>query len=71
MESIKAGILSGRHEIVDADLSGYFDSIPHQELMKRGWKRVRDKEHPEIGEDVPSIPNRGGRSQEGKEDDSL
>jgi RNA-directed DNA polymerase len=43
VESIKRAILSGRHEIVDADLSGYFDSIPHRELMKLVAKRVSDK----------------------------
>lgn len=36
-------IRSGRHEVVDADLSGYFDSIPHAELMKSVARRVSDK----------------------------
>lgn len=34
---------SGHTEVVDADLSGYFDSIPHAELMKSVARRVSDK----------------------------
>jgi RNA-directed DNA polymerase len=33
----------GHSEVVDADLSGYFDSIPHAELMKCIARRVSDK----------------------------
>ncbi len=34
---------SGHTEVVDADLSGYFDSIPHLELMKSVSRRVSDR----------------------------
>ena len=38
------GLLStGYREVVDADLSGYFDSIPHAELMQCVARRVSDK----------------------------
>jgi RNA-directed DNA polymerase len=33
---------TGHTEVVDADLSGYFDSIPHAELMKSVARRVSD-----------------------------
>lgn len=34
---------TGYTEVVDTDLSGYFDSIPHAELMKSVARRVSDK----------------------------
>lgn len=34
----------GYREVVDADLSGYFDSIPHGELMKSVARRVSDRD---------------------------
>jgi RNA-directed DNA polymerase len=40
---VQALLKSGHTEVVDADLSGYFDSIPHAELMKSVNRRVSDR----------------------------
>jgi RNA-directed DNA polymerase len=34
---------TGYREVVDADLSGYFDNIPHGELMKSVARRISDR----------------------------
>ena len=34
---------AGHTEVVDADLSGYFDTIPHAELMKSVARRISDR----------------------------
>jgi RNA-directed DNA polymerase len=36
-------LITGHTEVVDADLSEYFDSIPHRELMKSVLRRVSDR----------------------------
>ena len=42
MSAISAALRSGRVEVIDADLSGYFDSIPHRELLRMVARRVSD-----------------------------
>jgi RNA-directed DNA polymerase len=42
VQQVQALMDTGHTEVVDADLSGYFDSIPHRELMKTVARRVSD-----------------------------
>jgi RNA-directed DNA polymerase len=44
IREVHALISSGHREVIDADLSGYFDSIPHAELMKSVTRRVSDRQ---------------------------
>jgi group II intron reverse transcriptase/maturase len=43
VQQVHAWLAKGHTEVVDADLSGYFDSIPHTELMKSVARRVSDR----------------------------
>jgi RNA-directed DNA polymerase len=43
VQQVQALMIAGHTEVVDADLSGYFDSIPHHELMKSVARRVSDR----------------------------
>ena len=42
VRSVQAWLDRGYTEVVDADLSGYFDSIPHHELMQCVARRISD-----------------------------
>lgn len=43
IEEIKKAVNAGRHEIYDADLKSYFDSIPHDKLLQAVEMRVVDR----------------------------
>ena len=42
LEQIKESLREGRHEILDADLSSYFDTIPHDKLLVLLEQRISD-----------------------------
>ncbi len=42
VRQVEALLRAGHTEVVDADLSGYFDSIPHADLMKSAARRISD-----------------------------
>ena len=43
IKAVNGWLNRGYTEVVDADLSGYFDAIPHAELMKSVARRVSDR----------------------------
>lgn len=43
VDDISLHLAKGKTEVVDADISKYFDSIPHDKLMKQVAKRIVDK----------------------------
>ena len=79
MDEIKRAVQAGYWEIIDADLSKYFDTIPHRQLMKMVAKRISDGSvlglikswlrAPVVEEDKDGrkrvIPNRCGTPQGG------
>jgi RNA-directed DNA polymerase len=42
VQQVRQLLWSGHTEVVDADLSGYFDSIPHAELLRSLARRISD-----------------------------
>lgn len=80
LETIRENLKAGRREVYDADLRGYFDSIPHDKLMAcvrmrvtdrgvlgliRGWLRMPVIEEDEKGNRKPPQKNDKGTPQGG------
>jgi RNA-directed DNA polymerase len=80
LEAIRENLKSGRTEVYDADLKGYFDSIPHDKLMAcvrmrvvdssvlkliRMWLKAPIIETDEKGRMQPPKKNRSGTPQGG------
>jgi RNA-directed DNA polymerase len=80
LEVIRENLKAGRTEIYDADLKGYFDTIPHDKLMAcvrmrvtdrgvleliRGWLRAPIVEEDEKGKRKPPQKNERGTPQGG------
>ena len=43
VQAVHQLLIKGYREVVDADLSGYFDTIPHSELLQCLARRISDK----------------------------
>jgi len=75
LDEIVDALRSGKVEVVDADLSKYFDSIPHDRLMKLVARRTSDGsllhlirqwlDAPVVEENGNVLPNRQGVPQGG------
>ncbi len=44
VRAVHSLLQQGHREVIDADLSGYFDSIPHGELVQSVARRISDRE---------------------------
>ena len=44
VDDVRKHLLEGRTEVIDADISKYFDTIPHDKLMQVVAKRIVDKQ---------------------------
>ena len=43
VDDVRKHLLQGKMEVIDADISKYFDTIPHGRLMQLVAKRIVDK----------------------------
>jgi group II intron reverse transcriptase/maturase len=66
LDEITKALASGRLEVVDADLSKYFDTIPHDRLIKLVARRVSDGAVLHLVRawlDAPVVEQRGGKTR--------
>jgi RNA-directed DNA polymerase len=70
IQQVHQGLREGYTEVVDADLSKYFDTIPHRELMQCVARRIVDRKilkliHEWLKAPVEVTDERGRKRQEG------
>ena len=56
VRKVHKALLDGRTEVVDADLSKYFDTIPHAELLKSMARRVSDRKMLKLAKSWLKVP---------------
>ena len=69
VEDVKSHLFKGKTEVIDADISKYFDTIPHDRLMQLVAKRIVDKQILKLIKmwlKVPIVEERGDGKKEYK-----
>jgi RNA-directed DNA polymerase len=61
VQEVHRALCAGHTEVVDADVSQYFDTIPHADLMKSLARRISDRRVLRAAEDVAEGTSGGAR----------
>jgi group II intron reverse transcriptase/maturase len=70
VEAIREALRMGKTEVVDADLAQYFDTIPHQKLLRQVAGRVNDGMILKLIKAWLRAPHPGGRRRRRTENES-